>query len=57
MKLPIGNTEEATRLLNEGADVHAKDDLGFDPLHYAVLHGKTFGIENISFKNTDEIFP
>jgi len=34
-----GDTEQATRLIIQGANINAKDDMGFTPLQWAALRG------------------
>ena len=41
----MGYTETAELLISKGANVNAKDDDGWTPLHYAVREGHTKIIE------------
>ena len=36
----IGDIDEARKLLDKGANIEARDDLGWTPLHYACFKGE-----------------
>lgn len=50
----IGDLENTQSLINNGANVNAKDDLGWTPLHYAAYNGHTNTVKYLVTKGADK---